>query len=434
MIGLSADSLHFDTVFTKAGSTTRLIKVFNRYDRKLLIHSIALSGGIGSAFKLNINGQAGPEQTDLELAANDSLYVFVQVTIDPTSSNTPFVVRDSISIRLNGHEQWVQLDAYGQNAHYLPSQHITGEQNWVNDLPYIITGTIQVDEGATLTIHKGARLYFHGGSGLEISGTLQALGGDADTEKVVFLSDRLDEPYKNLPGSWNGIVFTETSTGNLFRAVTLKHAQRGIVLKRPAASGYQLEMEKSVIDNCSEWGIRSNGSAFKAVNCLFSNSGRSILIENGGDYLIQHCTIAGFTTKFLQHKEASVSISDHDPEMSGTTGNSIKAIFENCILWGEDGFMPTEIRSDRSGNQQYEVEFKNSIVRTGTLDPNLVFTDCLLNTDPLFRNTGENEGLPDFHLLEGSPAINAGADIGIVNDLENNNREAPDLGCYEYLP
>ena len=38
-------------------------------------------GGAASAFKININGVAASEVTNIELAANDSMYVFVSVNI-----------------------------------------------------------------------------------------------------------------------------------------------------------------------------------------------------------------------------------------------------------------------------------------------------------------------------------------------------------------
>ena len=36
-------------------------------------------GGAGSPYKINVDGTPGPELTNLELEANDSLYVFVQI-------------------------------------------------------------------------------------------------------------------------------------------------------------------------------------------------------------------------------------------------------------------------------------------------------------------------------------------------------------------
>src|SRR5688500_2808937 len=74
-INLSEDSLYFDTLFTSTGSVTQYFKIYNENDRKLRISNISLSGGSSSYFKINADGFAGPEINDLEMEANDSLYV-----------------------------------------------------------------------------------------------------------------------------------------------------------------------------------------------------------------------------------------------------------------------------------------------------------------------------------------------------------------------
>jgi hypothetical protein len=54
-ISFSANSLHFDTVFTSVGSVTQSLKVFNLNDQKLRLSKIELAGGVSSAFKINVN-------------------------------------------------------------------------------------------------------------------------------------------------------------------------------------------------------------------------------------------------------------------------------------------------------------------------------------------------------------------------------------------
>ncbi len=52
-----------------------------------------------------------------------------------------------------------------------------------------------------------------------------------------------------------------------------------------------------------------------------------------------------------------------------------------------------------------------------------------INGDPLFRSA------TDFRLKGGSPAINAGADVGLTTDfLGNDLYGIPDIGAYEYIP
>ena len=111
----SVDTVMFDTVFTTIGSTTQHLKVYNPYDQKVLISSIKLAKSKSSSFRLNINGVSSDEVQNLELAPFDSLYIFVEVTVDPSGQNLPLVVKDSIEFVTNSNRQDVDLVAWGQD-------------------------------------------------------------------------------------------------------------------------------------------------------------------------------------------------------------------------------------------------------------------------------------------------------------------------------
>ena len=93
-ITLSTDTISFDTVFTCVGSSTRTMMIYNNTGENLKINSIQLAGGSSSPYSVNIDGKAGHCFNDKEIYANDSLFVFVKVTIDPTDQNNPFFVED----------------------------------------------------------------------------------------------------------------------------------------------------------------------------------------------------------------------------------------------------------------------------------------------------------------------------------------------------
>src|SRR5687768_7255588 len=93
-LSTSADTLHFDTVFTTTGSTTQFVKIINDNNKGIRINSVRLAGGNQSFFRINVDGTPGPEVNNLEVAAHDSAYIFVTVSIDPSSSTLAFVVRD----------------------------------------------------------------------------------------------------------------------------------------------------------------------------------------------------------------------------------------------------------------------------------------------------------------------------------------------------
>ena len=212
---LSIDTLRFDTVFTSTGSITGTVKVFNENDQKLKLSYIRMGGGQSSYFRMNADGTEAQEVRDLEILANDSLYLFVAVTINPNANRLPFLVQDSILIGYNGNEQKIQLEAFGQNAYFIRNGIITTDTQFTNELPYVILGGLVVDTNITLTIDKGARLFFHADAPLVIDGTLKVNGTIQD--KVIFTGDRLDEEYRDLPASWPGIYFRTSSKNNILQ-------------------------------------------------------------------------------------------------------------------------------------------------------------------------------------------------------------------------
>ncbi|HEY8386981.1 MAG TPA: hypothetical protein VIK74_00175, partial [Parasegetibacter sp.] len=226
-VRLSVDSLSFDTVFTSTGSITKSFKIVNDNNQKLVLSSVALMGGNNSFFNMNVDGISGKSVNNIEIEAHDSLYVFVSVSIDPNGNNQPFLIEDSILIRYNQGERKLPLQAWGQNAHFLRDVVIVGNEIWTNDLPYVILGGIQVDTGASLTILQGCQIYLHANAPFIVDGTLLVNGTKSDS--VVFRGDRLDEGYREFPGSWPGIYFRGESTENILTYVHVKNAYQGIV-------------------------------------------------------------------------------------------------------------------------------------------------------------------------------------------------------------
>ena len=173
---ITADTLKYDTVFVISGSVYQSFKIVNENNQKLRLTSIKLMGGSNSAYKINVDGIPGPQLNNLEIEANDSLYVFVQVNINQNVSNLPFIVRDSIQISYNGKNRLLQLEAWGQNAHFFRNKIISANETWNNDLPYVILGSLLINANQTLTINKGCRIYVHADAPIIVDGTLQANG------------------------------------------------------------------------------------------------------------------------------------------------------------------------------------------------------------------------------------------------------------------
>jgi hypothetical protein len=427
---VSTDTLRFDTVFVSAGSITQSLKIYNPNNGKIIISSITLGGGQQSAFNINVDGIPGPLVNNAEIDANDSLYVFVTVNVDPNAATSPFLVSDSILFTVNGRNRQVQLQAYGQNAHYLESAVINANTTWDKTLPYVILGGIQVDTGITLTINAGTRIFLHADAPFIIDGTVIANGTKNDS--ITFQGDRLDKEYRELPASWPGIFFRTVSRNNYFRYVIVKNAYQGIVADQPSAVYPKLDLSECTIDNIYDAGITGINSSIRAVNCLVSNCGLNILLTNGGNYELTHCTVASYYNVFIQHKKPVCIISNWDSSSQLQTYD-LQARLINNIFWGESGTVENEVLVSKRGNNAFSVLMENNIYKAVSDPPNTTLIGNLVNTPPLFDSINETSRYFDFRIGKyPSPAIDAGKNLGIPADLDGKPRDVkPDIGSYE---
>ncbi len=427
----SVDTLHFDTVFTTTGSISQFVKIMNNNDKGIVISSVKLAGGIASPFKINADGRPGPEVRDIEVQAHDSVYVYVTVKIDPNAANLPFIVRDSLQILYNGNTDWVQLDAFGQNAHFLRNKVITGNETWTNDLPYVILGGLTIDTAATLTIAKGCRVHINARAPFVVQGTLRVEGEEWDSTRVVFTGDRLDLPYRDFPASWPGIVFTESSIDNDIRYAIIKNAYQAVVVLEPASnSNPKLNIRETIIENAYDIGLLGIHSSIQAENLLIGNCGKNLILAKGGDYSFLHCTMASVSTDFLPHKEPSVFIADY---INNEPAFPLAAVFRNCILWGEaNGLVKNEVISDKKGTA-FSLSFQDVLWRVETPPANSTIVNATNSTDPGFEGYLTGTDIFSFRLQPGSPALNKGSASSVLIDLDGAPRPIglPDLGAYE---
>ena len=431
---VGADTLHFDTVFTSTGSITQFFKIINNNNQKLKLGTVSLKGGSASAFKINVDGTTGPQVNELEMDANDSIYVFVSVTINPNLANLPFVIRDSIEISYNGNRRLVQLEAWGQNANFLRSRIITGNTTWTNTLPYVILGSLQIDTNATLTIQKGTRIYMHADAPILVDGTLKITGEKYDSTRVYFSSDRLDYPYNEYPGSWPGIYFRGTSKDNVLQYAVVRNAYQGLVSELPAVNANpKLTLNECIVDNAYDAGIYGVQSSITARNCLVSNCGKDLLLALGGNYQFTHCTMTAVSNNYIAHKDPVLYVSNY--VLQGTTllTSNLTAAFKNCIAWGANGVVDDEVVVDKQGSTGFNVSFDNCLWKVKNNPANATANNIIANQDPLFDSVNVQKRIFSFRLKNGSPAINKGINAGVILDLDGNPRPVglPDIGCYE---
>jgi hypothetical protein len=433
-LSTSVDSLKYDTVFTSVGSITQSFKINNLNNQKLLLSKVKLMAGSASAFKININGSAADDASNIEIAANDSIYVFVTVHVNPTLGNLPFVVRDSIMITYNGNVHFVQLQAYGQNANFLKSRVINGDVNWSSPLPYVLLGSLHIENGATLTIDSGCKIYSHADAPIIVDGTLIVNG--TKEKKVIFSGDRLDADYKSLPAGWPGIYFRETSKNNVLTHAVVKNAYQAVVAENPSVNGNpKLVLHQCSIDNAYDAGLLCVNSSVDADNSLITNCGTNIGLTYGGKYHFTNCTVAAYSTAFITHKKPVLTVTDYATLNGTTLAADLNAVFRNCIFWSDNSSVDNEVVTDKQGSGAFNVLFDHCLYKAKEDPLNCTITAGIKNQDPLFDSVDVVKQLFDFHISSDlAPGINAGiGGIGFVKDLDDNDRTVglPDLGCYE---
>jgi hypothetical protein len=446
----STDTVTFDTIFTTIGSVTLHMKVYNRSSRPLLIQSIALAGGEQSFFRLNIDGLPATSQRDIEIPPDDSLYIFIAVTVDPTNVNNPVVITDSILFDTRGTLQNVKLIAYGQDVHLINGE-IIRTQTWTNDKPYLIYNSMAVDTGQVLTIMEGTHIYLHRNSSMIIWGTLLVNG--TWEQPVVFQNDRLEEFYDVIAGQWGTLYIDPISKGNKIKHAVIRNGIAGIQIGYPTSYEVpELELSNSFILNQSYAGIYAFGADISCYNTVIANcAGAALALLRGGRYRFLHCTVSNNGVYGSSRSGPSIVLSNvfYNPEydeISGqyvyvpVTGDLEEAEFANSIVYGN---LNHELQFISTQAYLFQYRFDHCLLKASedSIDNNDLehFNALIFNKDPSFMNDSDRYHL-DYRLDTLSPAKDAGdpqlllTDPYLDMDMAGNLRNAdgkPDLGALE---
>lgn len=439
----TADTLTFDTVFTVIGSVTKRLTVKNPDKHPVSISNIFLVGNSVSPFRLNINGITTNEDFDVRIPGGDSIFIFVEVTIDPTGENMPMVVQDSIVFNLDGNIQDVNLIAFGQDCHLLNGE-ILKSQVWNNDKPYLIYNSVLVDSLETLTITEGCRIHFHKGSSMFVEGTLKAKG--TNDAPIKFLGDRLEESYAEVPGQWGasrildnggiyvygGLHFLEGSVDNSIDWAIIKNADKGIqVDSLGASSNPVLTITNSRIENMTLNCLDARTTYLKAANTVFANSGSyTVALRIGGDYEFNHCTIANYFN-FGTRREPALILSNYFEYKKKIYSYDFNAVFGNCIV---SGINVDEVYIDKGGEGTFNAVIKNCLLKSDLYSED-DFENTLISKDPRFVDAFKN----NFAIDSLSTAKDMGhPEIARLFPFDLNNRSrledsGPDIGAYEWV-
>lgn len=428
----SADTVLFDTVFTKLGggpeprSVNKRFTMRNPHNRTIKT-SIHLGMGNASAFRINIDGLAVSHIEDYEIRANDSVYIFVEVTIDPNKVSNPLIIQDSVVFRTNGNTQDVKLVAWGQDAYYFTDSVLSGNLLWDDQIkPYVIYNSVLVDENSKLTITEGVHVYSAVGSRIYVNGSIEIKGNTSNP--VVLQGSRLEAAYTNVPGQWLGIRILPASKNNVIQNAIIKNGVIGVeVDSLQNGGGFKLDIHHTKILNMSAGGLIGYTAWIKATNVLSANCGQyTFLGELGGNYQLKHCTFANYNTTFLRSKPSfGLSNADYDDNQGTPLPNNLDFLIQNCIVWGS---LKEEVLFYDGGMGDFNRSIEYSMFRTEI--SSLSGNNNQLNTDPKFKNYREL----NFELDTLSPARDAGKILSppVPDDLRGELRDSkPDIGAFE---
>lgn len=471
----SQDTVYLDTVFSTIGSSTRTFKVYNRSSDDIVIPRVALAQGTSSNYRLSVDGVPGQVFENVELLAKDSMFVFVETTVDIMNftSDTQFLYEDTIEFDSGANLQTVELVTLIQDAIFLfPERDALGiqesilldtdadgnelrisgfflddeELNFTNEKPYVIYGFAGVPSNKTLTIDPGARLHFHSQSGIIVANeaTLKVNGELSLTEdlenEVIFEGDRLEPLYDDVAGQWTAIWLTDGSKNHEINYATIKNASVGIIMdnNNPTSNGATLKINNSKILNSSNSALIGTTASVEATNSIFHNSGQSTVIGRlGGEYNFNNCTISNYWNGSFR-QDATLLISNAIPN-SEFTSDLIAANFTNCIIYGDRNI---ELALLDDGISTYNFKFENSLIRFNDFSNSFdgipvydfsnvnLYQDCVFNENPLF------EDVDAFKLR----IDNTGGANGIANPVTDTTLDisgisrpaiAPDAGAFE---
>ena len=467
-LSFSTDTLSFDTVFTTIGSATKQFMVYNKNSEPLNIERIIQASPATSGFRINVDGRKGDNFDNIRIAAKDSMYIFVEVTVNPNGKDQPLLILDSIVFTYNSVKQTVLLEACGQDVKLIKGgQTLSEDTKLTAERPYLIYDSLMIDKGVTVNIEEGTTFYMHDKAKIIVDGTIVA-NGTMD-KPIVFRGDRLDFilndvlPYDRTPGQWEGIVFNSESFDNVFNNVIVKNGNNGITCKASDPEKSKLKISNSQITNMDGSGLRAVNCNIEAANSEFTNATADVMVLAGGKYNFTHCTIVNYMSLKSRHSlsqdgESSQTLRILDNFKVNDIGPYplLEANFDNCIIDGsykasnnlKEGEL--QIVSDekyilRSSSSNYL--FNHCVIKLQKISndnfKNVIFITENDENKMEYRMTGgeKNKYMYDFRPdKETTPGVGK-ADLFVsqkypvdrngVNRLTNNG---PDIGAYEFVP
>ncbi|MFT6959291.1 MAG: hypothetical protein ACJA17_000379 [Polaribacter sp.] len=466
----SKDTIFLDTIFTNIGSATYNLKVYNSGSNAITIPRIQLENGTSSNYRLNVDGVPGKEFNDIDILAKDSIFVFVETTVDVTNEPNPLYT-DKILFDNGTNQQAVNLVTLVEDATFIfpgkdaismkiDSLTLDGEPTAIKGRflkdseltftkikPTVIYGYAAIPANKTLTIEAGAKVYFHNNSGLIVDnkGTLKVNG--TLSEKVVFEGDRLENRFRQIPGQWGTIWMRAGSKDNEIKHAQIKNGVIGILIDSiGTTSAPTLKLQNTEIYNHSNFGILARETNIEAHNVVIGSAGQASLAATiGGTYNFTHSTFANYWNRSIRPLPAvlinNFFVYNTAAGQEITETRDLKAAnFTNCIFDGNNNveFLIDKVESGGLFNYSIQnciIKFNdsnNSFEGVAEVDfaNNINYSSIVLNGNLNFRDTQNN----DFIIGTESDAINKAFTTPFTTDLLGVDRTTdPDIGAYQHI-
>jgi hypothetical protein len=460
----SNDTIYLDTVFSTISSSTYQLKVYNTSADDIHIPSIKLSKGLNSKYRMTVDGISGNQGKvfqDITLLAKDSLYIFIETTVDATDANTTdFLYTDQIEFDSGVNLQKVALVTLVKDAIFLFPQRLANgsketisiggktvegfylddnELHFTNQKAYVIYGFAGIPPDKTAIFDAGARVYFHANSGLIVGNdaSLQINGSTSLTSQleneVIFQGDRLQSSYADVTGQWETVWLNQGAINNSITHLTIKNASIGMLIQNN--NGSDVSIKNTQIYNSAHYGILSQNGKITAENLVINNAGQAALAcENGGNYTFTHCT---FNNNWSSSNQVAVALSNFKLGAVPETNALSKASFNNCIIYGP---YSNELELNKKTEAAFEYQFNNCLIKMDSksvaTNPLYQFTNdaahynaIILNQEPKFQSVPKNK----LNIDATSAAFKKGNPSYLIPlDIKGSTRTLPpDLGAYQ---
>ena len=219
---------------------------------------------------------------------------------------------------------------------------------------YVVSNSVTVASGATLTLQPGTILKFNTGCSLTVNGTLDAQGTRAAPIVFTSLKDDAhggdtngdgDKTYAQA-GDWARIYAGGTLTMKFCR---IRYCNNNSDQGAIQGTGGTVTFDNSIIESSVYECVRMNSGRFTAHNSIFRDSSMGFGYYGGSGVYVYNCVVADCTTGCRasnKHFYNTVFYRCHDAFLESTSSSC-----DHCVFYNPPGYGPqsaTQVGS--SGN------------------------------------------------------------------------------------